>query len=129
MHHCLSRTGTDNDFTDKENDGRAVYAGYANGDVKAFDLRRLGVAWRTSVASGVCSIDAAGGALCCSTTAGQVHTLRLKEASGVTLLDDAISGEQQCHGGKTVWSCQFLPNDAKTLMTTGSDGLLELHSL
>lgn len=35
---------------------RAVVAGYDNGDIKMFDLKKMAVRWETNIKNGVCEI-------------------------------------------------------------------------
>ena len=48
-----------NAFDDQE---RCVLAGYANGDLRMFDLRTGTVRWEANVAAGVCCVQVGGGA-------------------------------------------------------------------
>ena len=50
-----------NSFTDEE---RCVAAGYDNGDIKLFDLRKMSLQWETNVKNGVSHLSVFD-ATCC----------------------------------------------------------------
>ncbi len=108
---------------------RCVAAGYANGDVKLYDLRQNAVTWETNLTNGVVGIefdrpDIPMNKLVASTLQGHFHTFDMRtfhETKGYTGLDTHLKDNY------TIWAGRHLPQDREVLMTANGNGGLQLY--
>jgi len=106
---------------------RAVCAGFENGDIKLFDLRRNQVRWEFNVQHGVCCLefdrkDIEMNKLIATTLEGRfcVFDMRTQHPK-----HGFASLVQNAHAS-TVWTARSSPFNRDVWMTTGGDGSLKL---
>ncbi|KAM7354781.1 dynein axonemal assembly factor 10 [Cochliomyia hominivorax] len=122
------------------NEERCVAAGYDNGDLKLFDLRKLCVRWETSLKNGVCGIefdrkDIPMNKMVVTTLEGGllVYDMRTQHPSkGFTCLEERNAGRSVGTNGvitgpkATVWCVKHLPQNRDIFVTCGGTGSLRL---
>ncbi|CAN7999334.1 unnamed protein product [Ixodes hexagonus] len=109
-------------------EGQCVCAGYANGDVKLFDIRNFKVSWETCIKSGVCSVEFDQryiymNKLVVTSVASQIDVFDMRTRhpeKGFARLTTPDSH------GTTVWTVRHLPQDKDTFATTSGDGSLSI---
>lgn len=106
---------------------RSVVAGYDNGDIKMFDLKKMTVRWETNVKNGVCGIefdrkDIMMNKLVATTLESKFHVFDVRTQhpeKGFTSLSE------KAHKS-TVWCVRHLPQNREIFMTCGGSGSLNL---
>ena len=105
-----------------------VYSGYKNGDLRAIDLRNLGVYWKYTLADGVCDIDTSVGSLLASTSKGKYYLFHLEDMNGRNLpLVASLSSNSHPESSSTVWRGSYSPHNPQNFMTTTNDGYLSYY--
>ncbi|KAL7752446.1 WD repeat-containing protein 92 [Sorochytrium milnesiophthora] len=111
-----------NTYNDTE---RCVSAGYANGDVKLFDLRTMKLVWDTNLRNGVCCVefdrkDIRMNKLVATTleSSFSVYDLRTLHAE---------HGFASTHENTTIWAVRHLPQNRDVFLTSGGNGTLRLY--
>lgn len=118
------------------NDERCVCAGFDNGDVKVFDLRKLQTRWETNVRNGVCHIETQNtyceiSELAVSTTNGGLNIFTnigedFSQIPAIAIKDaDQLSANHRSHAN-TIWRVKHLPQNANILATCGGSGNVRL---
>lgn len=122
------------------NTERAVAAGYDNGDLKMFDLRKMTVLWETNLKNGICGLefdrkDIKMNKLCAVTLEGGFHVFDMrtfhpkKGFSSVTERDagKSIGSNGVISGGRsTIWNVKHLPQNRDICVTCSGSGSLRL---
>lgn len=122
------------------NEERTVCAGYDNGDVKMFDLRKMQVRWEANVKNGVCSIefdrkDIKLNKMVVTTLEGGLHVYDLRtlhSTKGYACVSEKDAGRSLGKNGiidgakATVWSVKHLPQNRELFVTCGGTGSLRL---
>lgn len=114
-----------NSFNDEE---RCICAGFDNGDVKLFDLRKNTVRWETNCKNGVICVqfdrsDIAMNKLVVTTLESKFrcYDMRTQHTS-----DGFAYLEERAHRS-TVWVCRHLPQNRDIFATAGGNGGLNLY--
>jgi WD40 repeat protein len=108
---------------------RMVAAGYDNGDVKMFDLRRMGLHWETQLPNGVCGLsfdrkDINMNKLLATCLEGRIHMWDLRTLHS----KQGFSGlSHKVEKGQTIWGGKFLPQNREVFLTQGGSGSLGLY--
>lgn len=105
-----------------------VVSGYDNGDLKMFDLRKLGIFWETQLPNGICGLafdrkDIEMNKLLATCLEGRIHMWDLRtfhHKQGFAGLD--FKAEK----GQTIWGGRFLPQNREVFATMGGSGSLAL---
>lgn len=122
------------------NEERTVCAGYDNGDVKMFDLRRMKVRWETNVKNGICAIefdrkDIKMNKMAVTTLEGGLHVYDLRtlhSSKGYARVSEKDAGRALGKNGviegtkATVWSVRHLPQNRELFATCGGTGSVRL---
>lgn len=122
------------------NEERSLVAGYDNGDVKMFDLRRMKVRWETNTRNGICCAefdrrDIQMNKLVVTTLEGGLHVYDLRAQhpkKGFACVSEKDAGlslgtNGVISGGKaTVWCVRHLPQNREIFVTCGGTGALRL---
>jgi len=105
---------------------RMVAAGYANGDIRVFDLKTMSVFWETTLPHGVCRLEFN------SQDTAMDRLLAVTVEGGVCVWDANTFGGKGggvvYEGGDqaTVWTGRHLPQDKDVIMTGDGVGNVEL---
>lgn len=122
------------------NEERSVCAGYDNGDVKLFDLKKMAVKWETNVKNGVCGIefdrkDIKMNKLVITTLEGGLHCYDLRTqhpTKGFASVSEKDAGRALGTNGvitgakSTVWSVKHLPQNREIFVSCGGSGSVRL---
>ena len=122
------------------NDERSICAGYDNGDLKLFDLRKLAVVWETTLSNGICSIefdrkDIKKNKLAITTLEGGLRCYDMRtfhSEKGYAYVSEKNAGRSVGKNGvisgpkSTVWSVKHLPQNRDLFVTCGGTGSLRL---
>ena len=108
-------------------DERTVAAGYDNGDIKLFDLKKMSLRWETNVKNGVCDIqfdrrDILMNKLVATTLESKFFLWDMRTqhpGKGFAMLTE----KAHC---STVWCVRHLPQNREIFMTCGGSGSLNL---
>lgn len=115
-------------FGDAHNmDERSVVAGYDNGDIKMFDLRKMALRWEVNVKNGVCGVefdrkDIMMNKLVAVTLESKFHVFDLRTQhpkKGFAML------MEKAHKS-TIWCVKHLPQNRDVFMTLGGSGTMNL---
>lgn len=123
-----------------DNEERSVCAGYDNGDVKMFDLRKMRVRWETNVKNGICGIefdrkDIRMNKVAVTTLEGGLHVYdvrALHSSKGFASVSEKDAGRSLGHNGiiegarATVWNVKHLPQNRDVFVTCGGTGSIRL---
>ncbi|XP_014245618.1 WD repeat-containing protein 92 [Cimex lectularius] len=109
------------------NQERIICAGYDNGDIKMFDLKKMSVRWETNVKNGVCGLqfdrkEIEMNKLVATTLESKffVYDLRTQHhKKGFACL------REKAHSS-TIWEVSHLPQNRELFMTCGGNGSLYL---
>lgn len=122
------------------NEERAIVAGYDNGDIKLFDLRRMELRWETNVNNGVCGLefdrrDIKMNKLVATTLEGGLHVYDLRTqhpTKGFSSVIETDAGRSLGKNGvisglkSTVWTVRHLPQNRDLFLTSGGTGSIRL---
>lgn len=122
------------------NQERFVCAGYDNGDLKIFDLRKMKVFWETSVRSGICCTEfdqknLAVNRLAVTTVEGNLQVINFQESQSQgthpTLVEFDVGRVSQNNGitntlRPTAWCVRHLPQNSNLLATCGGAGTVKI---
>lgn len=91
-------------------ESRNIVAGYDNGDVKMFDLRKSALCWEANLKNGICGLqfdrkDIQMNKLMATTLEGKVHVFDLRTHHPKL----GFSGIEKSFGGSTIWGVKHLP--------------------
>lgn len=106
---------------------RVLCAGFDNGDVKMFDLRKMNVLWETNLKNGVCSLefdrkDIYMNKLLATTLESKFHVFDLR-----TYHDEkGFTGLVERGHKSTIWCGKHLPQNREIFVTTGGNGSIML---
>lgn len=115
---------------------RAVCAGYDNGDIKLFDLRKMSLRWETTCRNGICSLefdrkDIEMNKLAATTLEGGLYVYDMRtqhHSKGFSYCCEKNAGQSLGSGGvisgakATVWTVRHLPQNREIFMTGGGTG-------
>ncbi|KAL5009083.1 hypothetical protein ScPMuIL_014664 [Solemya velum] len=115
---------------------RCVAAGYDNGDIKLFDLRKMALRWETNIKNGVCCLefdrkDINMNKLVATTLESKFHVLDMrtqhpvKGFSSVSEKASIFITNLIAHKS-TVWLGRHLPQNRDIFITCGGSGSLNL---
>jgi len=102
---------------------RMVAAGYANGDIRMFDLRTMSVFWETTLPRGVCRVEFN------HQDSGMDRLLTVTLEGGVCSWDAKTFHSGVVYEGgdqATVWTGRHLPQNSDVVMTGDGVGNVEL---
>lgn len=107
---------------------RCIVAGYDNGDVKMFDLRKNELIWEDNLKNGVCGLefdrrDIEMNKLSITTLEGRLHVYDLRTLHPT----QGFSGISERLSNSTMWGVKHSPHNRDLMVTMGGDGLLRLH--
>eukprot|EP00887_Chlorella_sp_A99_P000337 scaffold13.g337.t1 len=107
---------------------RGVLAGYANGDIKLFDLRACAVRWEANVGGGVCGVQVCWWDIKMNKFAAACMDSQLCLYDARTQHPEAGFARlsQRLPAGATLWAAEFLPSNRDVLMVAAGDGSLSL---
>lgn len=118
------------------NQERQVSAGYDNGDLKVFDLRKNKVIWETNLMNGICGIeydrkDIKPNKLVCTTLESRIVLFDVR-VEQTYLSKTTNKNEKHPYLSKkahksTIWGCKHLPQNRDIFMTLGGNGALNLY--
>eukprot|EP01117_Protostelium_nocturnum_P012616 TRINITY_DN4643_c0_g1_i1.p1 TRINITY_DN4643_c0_g1~~TRINITY_DN4643_c0_g1_i1.p1 ORF type:complete len:369 (+),score=104.39 TRINITY_DN4643_c0_g1_i1:35-1108(+) len=115
-------------FGNSYDQNRVLGAGFANGDVKLFDLRTSKTLWMTNVGKGVCNMefdrsDIEMNKLVVTTLGAtfRVYDMRTRGESS-----DTFAHVQHSAHESTIWNVKHLPQNREVWATTGGDGKINL---
>lgn len=122
------------------NEERSVCAGYDNGDVKLFDLKKMAVKWETNVKNGVCGIefdrkDIKMNKMVVTTLEGGLHCYDMRTqhpTKGFASVSERDAGRALGTNGvisgakSTVWSVKHLPQNREIFVSCGGSGSVRL---
>lgn len=106
---------------------RIVVAGYDNGDIKMFDLKKMAIRWETNVKNGVCGLEfdrknIMMNKLVATTLESKFHVFDVRtqhpEKGFASLSEKAHKS--------TVWCVRHLPQNREVFMTCDGSGSLNL---
>lgn len=106
-----------------------VAAGYDNGDLKMFDLRRMSLHWETQVPNGICGLafdrkDIEMNKLLATCLEGRLHMWDLRTFH----TKQGFAGlSHKVEKGQTIWGGHFLPQNREVFATLGGSGTLGLY--
>ena len=109
---------------------RMIAAGYDNGDLKMFDLRKMDLFWETSLPNGICGLafdrkDIEMNKLLATCLEGRLHLWDLRTFHS----KQGFSGlSYTAAKGQTLWNGQFLPQNREVFVTLGGSGSLGLYN-
>ena len=98
-----------------------IAAGYDNGDLKMFDLRKMEVFWETSLPNGICGLafdrkDIEMNKLLATCLEGRLHLWDLRTFHS----KQGFSGlSYTAEKGQTLWNGHFLPQNREVFVTLG----------
>ncbi|KAI0229970.1 WD repeat-containing protein 92 [Lamellibrachia satsuma] len=106
---------------------RCVCAGYDNGDIKLFDLRKMALRWETNVKNGVCNLefdrkDISMNKLVATCLESRIHIYDMRTQHPTK---GFASITEKAHKS-TVWLARHLPQNRDVFMTLGGSGSLNL---
>lgn len=115
-----------NSFNDNE---RNIIAGYDNGDLKMYDLRKNSLVWDHNLLNGVCGVqfdrkDTKMNKVVVTTLEGKVHVFDMRThhfEHGYTSL------EHKMKKSSTIWGVEHLPQNRDLFAILGGDGDLSLY--
>lgn len=118
--------GFGNSWNDNE---RSIVAGYDNGDLKLFDLRKNQLVWDHNLLNGVCGLqfdrkDIKMNKLVVSTLEGKVHVFDMRTNHvevGYTSLEEKMSENS------TIWGVSHIPQNRDLFFVMGGDGKTSLY--
>ncbi|XP_031554610.1 WD repeat-containing protein 92-like [Actinia tenebrosa] len=104
-----------------------IAAGYDNGDVKLFDLKKMAVQWETNIKNGVCGLefdrkDILMNKLVVTTLESKFHVYDLRTQHP----DKGFASLSEKAHKSTVWCARHLPQNRDVFMTCGGSGTLNL---
>jgi len=107
------------------NSERVICAGYDNGDIKMFDLKKMSVRWETNVKNGVCSLefdrkDIEMNKLVATTLESKFFVFDTRTQHSKK---GFASLHEKAHSS-TVWTARHLPQNRDLFMTSGGNGTL-----
>ncbi|KAK7082856.1 WD repeat-containing protein 92 [Halocaridina rubra] len=113
-----------NAYTSEE---RVLCAGFDNGDVKMFDLRKMSIIWETNLKNGVCSIefdrkDIDMNKLLVTTLESKFHIFDLRTFH----TEKGFTGMVEKGHKSTIWCGRHLPQNRDIFATTGGNGSILL---
>jgi len=122
------------------NSERAVCAGYDNGDIKLFDLRKMCLRWETTCRNGVCSLefdrkDIQMNKLAVTSLEGGlfVYDMRTEHPTkGFSYCSEKNAGQSLGTNGvisgakATVWTVKHLPQNRDIFVTGGGTGSIRI---
>ncbi|KAG5677388.1 hypothetical protein PVAND_007151 [Polypedilum vanderplanki] len=151
---CMSASAASNDDTVKDirdcwavtfgdsynNVERSVCAGYDNGDIKLFDLRKMALRWETTCKNGICSLefdrkDIKMNKLVATTLEGGVFVYDMRTehpTKGFSYCSEKNAGQSLGTNGviqgskSTVWTVKHLPQNRDIFMTGGGAGSIRV---
>ncbi|XP_064114718.1 dynein axonemal assembly factor 10-like [Macrobrachium nipponense] len=106
---------------------RVLCAGFDNGDVKMFDLRKMNICWETNLRNGVCSVefdrkDINMNKLLATTLESKFFVFDLR-----TLHEEkGFTGCIEKGHKSTIWCGRYLPQNREIFVTTGGNGSIML---
>jgi WD repeat-containing protein 92 len=109
------------------NEERCITAGYENGDIKFFDMRKMELVWETNLKNGICSIefdrkDIKMNKLVATGLESKFHVFDLRTfhpKNGYTHMSQKVSSQNT-----TGWVVKHLPQNRDIfIMSSGSGGL------
>ena len=111
------------------NNERSILAGYDNGDLKLFDLRKNSLVWDTNLLNGICGIefdrkDIKMNKLVATTLEGRIHVFDMRTQhveEGYSSLKEKLAEQT------TVWGVRHLPQNRDLFGIMGGDGKLSLY--
>ena len=108
---------------------RVIAAGYDNGDVKLFDLRKNQLIWDHNLKNGVCGLqfdrkDIQMNKLGVTTLEGKCHIFDLRTQHPVHGFSGLV---QASSGNATIWGLRHLPQNRDVFATLNGDGFLKLY--
>eukprot|EP01116_Phalansterium_solitarium_P024790 TRINITY_DN9185_c0_g1_i1.p1 TRINITY_DN9185_c0_g1~~TRINITY_DN9185_c0_g1_i1.p1 ORF type:complete len:352 (-),score=91.06 TRINITY_DN9185_c0_g1_i1:240-1295(-) len=114
-------------FGNNQESERMVCAGYANGDVKLYDLRANKLFWETNVSYGVCSIefdrkDIEMNKMAIGTLQAQLRVYDMRTFNAKT----GFASLARKIGDSTVWCVRHLPQNRDVFMVTGGTGSMNI---
>ncbi|EDO30763.1 predicted protein [Nematostella vectensis] len=106
---------------------RSVVAGYDNGDIKMFDLKKMALRWETNVKNGVCGLefdrkDIMMNKLVATTLESKFHVYDLRTQHP----EKGFASVTEKAHKSTVWCCRHLPQNRDVFMTCGGNGSVNL---
>ncbi|XP_074657007.1 dynein axonemal assembly factor 10-like [Tubulanus polymorphus] len=106
---------------------RCVAAGYDNGDVKLFDLRKMSLRWETNVNNGVCCVefdrkDINMNKLAVTTLESSIHVFDMRTQHP----EKGFSSVSEKAHKSTVWLARHLPQNRDIFTTGGGNGSLHV---
>lgn len=109
---------------------RCIAAGYDNGDLKIYDLRKNSLIWDHNLLNGVCGLefdrkDIEMNKLVATTLEGKVHIFDMRTLhveSGYSCLKHKVKD------GSTLWGAAHLPQNRDLFAVKGGDGRLSLFN-
>ncbi|XP_064622862.1 dynein axonemal assembly factor 10-like [Lineus longissimus] len=106
---------------------RCLCAGYDNGDVKLFDLRKMKMRWETNLKNGVCGVefdrkDIDMNKLVAATLESKFHVFDLRTQHP----EKGFASVSEKAHKSTVWGAKHLPQNRDVFMTLGGNGSLAL---
>eukprot|EP00033_Pygsuia_biforma_P001946 GCRY01002168.1.p1 GENE.GCRY01002168.1~~GCRY01002168.1.p1 ORF type:complete len:357 (-),score=59.96 GCRY01002168.1:48-1118(-) len=110
-----------------DNDNRSILAGYANGDVRLFDLRTNAVVFGSNVGNGVCSVEFDRRdiqmntvSVTCLEAALVVYDMRTQHPK------EGFASVRASAHKSTVWAARHLPQNRDIFATCGGNGSIDL---
>ncbi|KAI9144023.1 WD repeat-containing protein 92-like protein [Paraphysoderma sedebokerense] len=115
-----------NSYNDSE---RCVCAGYDNGDVKLFDLRKMELTWETNVKNGICGLefdrkDIKMNKLAIATLESQFHVYDMRTQHPEK---GFASVTEKPSGATTIWTVRHTPQNRDVFVTSSGNGALNLY--
>ncbi|KAK3750025.1 hypothetical protein QZH41_008663 [Actinostola sp. cb2023] len=106
---------------------RVVAAGYDNGDIKLFDLKKMAIRWETNIKNGVCGLefdrkDIQMNKLVATTLESKFHIFDMRTQHP----DKGFASMTEKAHKSTVWCAKHLPQNRDIFMTCGGSGTLSL---
>lgn len=119
---------------------RSVCAGYDNGDIKLFDLRKMALRWETTCKNGICSLefdrkDILMNKLVATTLEGGLYVYDMRTehpTKGFSYCCEKNAGQALGTNGvisgarSTVWTVKHLPQNRDVFMTGGGAGSVRI---
>ena len=118
--------GFGNSYNDNE---RSIVAGYDNGDLKLFDLRKNSLVWDHNLLNGVCGLqfdrkDIKMNKLCVTTLEGKFHVFDMRThhvESSYAVVNEKVKE------GSTIWGAAHLPQNRDLFSILGGNGKMSLY--
>jgi len=113
-----------NSFNSEE---RVVCAGYDNGDIKLFDLKKMCLRWETNIRNGVCCVqfdrnDIEMNKLVVTSLESKFYVYDVRTLHP----DNGFASLSQSAHKSTIWCVRHLPQNRDIFMTTGGSGTVHL---